>query len=417
MELSLPFPRRLSRGGVRRGSVNRGPRTKAPRARGGHAPGRISLGPLSLGRLSLGGLSLEGLSLPWLASNRLALRATLALLLATALLGGGWLWLRGSSLVAVEHVRISGVSGPQAIEIRGALEGAAAHMTTLDFHDGALRAAVASYPIVAGVRVRTSFPHTVSISVSERPPVAVLVAAGQRTAVAADGTVLGPAFSSGSLPSVDGSGEPQSGARLSEPAALAAVTVLGAAPGPLARFVARVYEGAEGLTVAMRSGLLVYFGNDTRPHAKWLSLARVLVSPSSAGAVYIDVRLPERPAAGFSSTTAASSLSTSTSTSASISTSASTSSASTATSEQGPDGDATVAALAASLEHAIGVSSAAPSGSTTSESGSASSAGGSSTSSGEANSSSSADGAASGASGESSAPAGQEAAASATESG
>src|SRR6202042_380453 len=186
------------------------------------------------------------------------------------------------------------------IEIRAALDDAATRMTTMNFDAGALRSAVASYAIVAGVQVRTSFPHTVSISVSERPPVAALVSAGQRTAVAADGTVLGPALSSGSLPSVSGSVEPAPGARLTEPAALAAVTVLGAAPAPLARFVTRVYEGPEGLTVAMRSGLLVYFGNDTRPHAKWLSLARVLVSPSSAGALYIDVSLPERPAAGFS---------------------------------------------------------------------------------------------------------------------
>jgi len=50
----------------------------------------------------------------------------------------------------------------------------------------------------------------------------------------------------------------------------------------------------------MRGGLLVYFGDAARPHAKWTALARVLADPSSAGASYIDVRLPERPAAGFS---------------------------------------------------------------------------------------------------------------------
>ena len=54
-----------------------------------------------------------------------------------------------------------------------------------------------------------------------------------------------------------------------------------------------------GLTLVLRRNLLVYFGDDSRPHAKWLSLARVLADPSSAGASYIDVRLPERPAAGF----------------------------------------------------------------------------------------------------------------------
>ncbi|MFZ2112847.1 MAG: hypothetical protein WAU77_03835, partial [Solirubrobacteraceae bacterium] len=169
--------------------------------------------------------------------------------------------------------------------------------------------------------------------------------------------------------------------RLSEPAALAAVTVLGAAPAPLARNVARVYEGPEGLTVAMRSGLLVYFGNDTRPHAKWLSLARVLVSPSSAGAMYIDVRLPERPAAGFS-------------TSSGSTTSSSTSGAPLQTSlcPSGCTSEPTAAALAASLANAVGGGSTPSSGSTTAESESTSTGAGASTSSGEASSSSSAAG-------------------------
>ena len=356
MELSLPFPRRLPGRGVRRGAGHKAQRGGVPTAYVQQALGRLS-------------------------SNRLALRATIVLLLALPLLGGGWLWLRGSSLVAVEHVHISGVHGPEAIEIRSALADSARHMTTMDFNTGALRSAVASYAIVAGVQVETSFPHTVSISVSERPPVAALVSAGQRTAVAADGTVLGPALSSSSLPSVNVSVEPEPGARLGESAALAAVTVLGAAPASMARFVTRVYEGPEGLTVAMRSGLLVYFGNDTRPHAKWLSLARVLVSPSSADAMYIDVRLPERPAAGFS-------------TSPGSTASSSTSEAQTITSEP------TAAALAASLADAAGAGTTPSSGSTTSESESAakesesaSTATGSSSSSGEASSSSSAAGA------------------------
>jgi len=330
-----------------------------------------------------------GLALARLASNRLALRVTFAALVVVALFGGGWLWLRGSSLVAVEHVHISGVQGPEAIEIRKALDGAAGRMTTLDFNPGALRAAVASYPLVGALRVRTSFPHSVSISVSERQPVAALLSSGQHTAVAADGTVLGPALSSGSLPSIGGSTEPAPGARLNAPAALAAVTVLGAAPAALARFVTHVYQGPEGLTVAMRSGLLVYFGNDTRPHAKWLSLARVLVSPSSAGALYIDVRLPERPAAGFSTT-----------------------SASSASSAQAPARantvDPTTAALAASLESAVGggasttstVPPATTSESSAKEDESASSAG-SAAASAEAGSSSAADAASSQAAGSS----------------
>jgi len=67
------------------------------------------------------------------------------------------------------------------------------------------------------------------------------------------------------------------------------------------KVVARVYTDSNGLTVAMRNGLLAYFGDATRPHAKWLSLARVLADPGSAGASYVDVRVAEHPAAGFPS--------------------------------------------------------------------------------------------------------------------
>jgi cell division protein FtsQ len=242
-----------------------------------------------------------------LRHNRLALRVAVCALVAIPLLGGGWMWLRKSSLVAVRHIHIVGVHGPEAIEIRTALDVAAGGMTTMDFNVAALRAAVARYPIVGAVNATMSFPHTVSISVRERPPVAVLQGAGGRTAVAGDGTVLGPTLLSSSLPVVNGAVEPAPGTRLREATPLAAVTVLGAAPEELARFVTRVYEGPEGLTVAMSNGLLVYFGDATRSHAKWLSLARVLVSPTSMGAWYVDVRLPERPAAGLSSASPAAS--------------------------------------------------------------------------------------------------------------
>jgi cell division protein FtsQ len=281
--------------------------------------------------------------LAWLASNRLALRAVLCALIAVPLLGGGWLWFRNSSLVSVRHVHITGVEGIDGAQIRTALDDAAARMTTLDFSAAALRPAVSQYPIVGALRVRTSFPHTVTIAVTERPPVAALLSSGQRTAVAADGTVLGPAMLSSSLPTINASVDPAQGKRLHESSALAAVAVLAAAPAQLERYVVRAYTGPEGLTLAMRNGLLVYFGNATRPHAKWLSLARVLVSPSAAGASYVDVRLPERPAAGFSSAS-----------------SSSTAAAASSTLGQTGSSNETAATLAASLEAAIGGSSTAP---------------------------------------------------------
>ena len=223
----------------------------------------------------------------------------LAALVALPVLGGGWLWLRQSSFVAVQRVQIAGVHGPDAAAIDAALVTAARHMSTLHVQPGVLRTAVAAFPVVREVRAKPRFPHGLEVEVLEQLPVAALIADGARTAVAADGVALGPALLSSSLPSVSGYFEPAAGQRVSGPNVLAALTVLGAAPAPLARLVLRVYTGPQGLTVAMRNGLLAYFGNATRPHAKWLSLARVLADSSSAGASYVDVRLPERPAAGF----------------------------------------------------------------------------------------------------------------------
>jgi cell division protein FtsQ len=338
MELSLPLPRRSKVGGASpRQAQRRGVRSR------GAGSGTTGTGTTDTGSRTRARVW----ALAWVPTSRRALRVLLCALLAVPLLGGGWMWLRDSSLVSVRHVHVTGVEGVDGVQIRTALDDAAARMTTLDFKAAALRTAVAAYPIVAALHVRTSFPHTVSIAVSERPSVAALLGDGQRTAVAGDGTVLGPALVSSSLPTISVSSDPAPGARLREASALAAVTVLAAAPAELERFVVRAYSGPEGLTVAMRTGLLVYFGNATRPHSKWLSLARVLVSPSAAGATYVDVRLPERPAAGFSST--------------STSTSSATSSASPSISAaaQASASNEAAATLAASLEAAIGGSSTA----------------------------------------------------------
>lgn len=234
-----------------------------------------------------------------LRARRLSIRVLLCSALALPLLGGGWMWLRGSSLVSVRHVHIVGVHGPQAIEIRHALDAAALQMSSMNVNTSALRSAVTAYPEVGTISASGSFPHTLNIEISERLPVAILVGPGERTAIAADGTVLGPALASDALPTVAAKTAPAPGTHLREASALAAATALGAAPAALLRYVTRVYEGPEGLTLQMHNGLLVYFGDGSYPHAKWLSLARVLSSPDAAGATYVDVRLPTRPAAGF----------------------------------------------------------------------------------------------------------------------
>lgn len=247
--------------------------------------------------------SLRGAALTAALRHR---RAGLALAAVLVLLGAGWLWLRQSSLVAVEHVRISGVPGqsPDASAIDAALERSARAMSTLDVKTAALRDAVARFEIVRSVRAHALFPHGLRLEVVEQPPVAALEAAGSRTAVAADGVALGPSLLSGSLPTVHaGSGAvailPAPGRGVHGETLRQELLVLGAAPGPLSPLITRAYSGPLGVTVVLANRLHAYFGDATRPHAKWLSLARVLADPSSSGATYVDLRVPERPAAGF----------------------------------------------------------------------------------------------------------------------
>ncbi|HEY7829995.1 MAG TPA: FtsQ-type POTRA domain-containing protein [Solirubrobacteraceae bacterium] len=256
-------------------------------------------------------------------------------LLALPALGGTWMWLRDSSLVSVEHVHISGAHGPDARAIRTALDEAAQHMSTLHVKLGTLKAAVAPFSVVRDLKVSSGFPHTLSIRVIEQPPVAALTVGGVKTAAAADGVVLGPSLLSPSLPVVSGaSGDPIGTGQVKSAATLAALSVLGAAPPALMGWVTRVYTGKEGLTVAMRSGLLLYFGDASLVHAKWLSAVRVLADPSSQGAWYVDVRLPQRPAVGLAAGTSGAAGSTSSPTQVSAS-------------------DPTAASLAASLAEAV----------------------------------------------------------------
>ncbi len=274
-------------------------------ARSRAAPGSGARGvrrarrPVGLPRSLAGGAHIAGAPAAFVWRRRRLRIALLAALIALPLLGCGWLWLRQSPFVAVQQVQISGVHGPEAAAVQAALTDAARGMSTLDVRTGALLAAVAPLRVVREVKAVPRFPHGLRIDVVEQLPVAALVVGGVRTAVAADGVVLGPALLSRSLPSVSVAVAPAAGRRVSGFELLAALTVLGAAPAPLAHLAERAFTGPRGLTVAMRNGLLVYFGDATRPHAKWLSLARVLADPSSAGASYVDVRLPSHPAAGF----------------------------------------------------------------------------------------------------------------------
>jgi cell division protein FtsQ len=220
----------------------------------------------------------------------------LALLTASGALAGAWLWLRDSSLVEIREVTVVGQHGPEANKVRRALETSARHMTTLHIRDEALRSAVRAYPIVKAVKVDTDFPHRVRIIVEQYVPVGAVQFGAQRILVAADGTLLRntPSRKVAVIPMR----RAPVGGHLTDRSAVRVVRFLTAAPRTLRSRIVRAYVGPRGLTAELAEGPTLFFGLPGRLTAKWAAAIRVLGHTSSQGASYLDVRVPERPAAG-----------------------------------------------------------------------------------------------------------------------
>ncbi len=233
--------------------------------------------------------------------RRVGRRARLSLLCLTvlvALLGAGWLWFRDSSLVAVDHVTVTGQTGLDSGQIRAALVAAARSMTTLHVRIGRLRTAVAPYPVVRDLKVSAQFPHGMRIEVIERSPVGAVLVGGRSIAVAGDGTLLYDVPASSSLPVIP-LPVPPGGKRVSDTRGREEIALLGAAPQPLLAKVSQVTtDASHGLIAQIRGGPSVYFGAASQLEAKWVSAEAVLADAGSAGAQYIDVTDPQRPVAG-----------------------------------------------------------------------------------------------------------------------
>ncbi len=232
------------------------------------------------------------------AVTRRRLTAGLGVVLVILVLAGGWMWLRDSSLVSVDHVTISGLSGAEAPQIHAALTHAARGMTTLDIRTNRLRAAVSSYPVVKGLSVSSSFPHGLHITVHEQLPVAAVVIGARQLPVAGDGTVLHDGEASGPLPLLSLKAAP-GGSTITDPTARLELAVLAAAPPTMVSRISGVsVDYWHGVVITVRQGPAIYFGAGGRLTAKWQAALAVLAAPATAGASYIDVSDPQRASAG-----------------------------------------------------------------------------------------------------------------------
>lgn len=224
------------------------------------------------------------------------LRLALLVVALVAALAGSWLWLRDCGLVKVSRVQVTGATSSDEGRIRDALEVAAREQSTLHVREDALRAAVSRFPTVADLRVRTEFPHGMTIEVVEHRAVAALVSGTQRTPVTGSGLVLTGVRPEAGLPEIRQRGA--LGARVSDRRTLAAVTVAAAAPRQLLPRIERAWWSTRGLTLDLRDGPPLIFGDADGARVKWLATAAVLADRSAAGATYLDVRVPPRVFAG-----------------------------------------------------------------------------------------------------------------------
>jgi cell division protein FtsQ len=226
-------------------------------------------------------------------------RRLIALAIACLALAAGYqLWLRDSSLVAVEHVEVTGVTSSDAARVRAAITSAARSMTTLHVDREALDRAVAGYPVVRKLEVAPDFPHGLSVHVIEYEPAAIAVSDAGRVPVAGDGTILRGVAVKGSLPTVDVEGALGTELLLDR-TARGAAAVAGGAPAVLRARIEDVQRrSADGYVAELRDGPELIFGAATRLRAKWAAAARVLADLEARGASYVDLRIPSRPAVG-----------------------------------------------------------------------------------------------------------------------
>jgi cell division protein FtsQ len=220
-------------------------------------------------------------------------------ILGVAFAAGYLLWLRDSSLVAVTNVDVVGVSSGDPAQIRADLTRVAEEQTTLHADPAAIEEAASVYPTIESVAVDPNFPHGMRIEVTERPPAMLVEAGGQKVPAAADGTLLtGVQVAEDERLPVLEVGKIPAGGKLQDDT-LQQALILGATPEPLRPLVEKVGRDEDyGVVVTLRGDIPVRFGSGSRAAEKWAAAAAVLADPKLDSLTYLDVRVPERPAAG-----------------------------------------------------------------------------------------------------------------------
>ena len=144
-------------------------------------------------------------------------------------------------------------------------------MTTLHVREQALREATASFTSVEDLRVKTDFPHAMTIEVIERQPVAALAPkrGERRIPVTGSGVLLRGVTADRDLPSLV-LRETAVGPKLTDRRALRALTIAERRARPaLQPRRSSSTIGSRGVVVSLENGPELVFGSDEDARAKW----------------------------------------------------------------------------------------------------------------------------------------------------
>lgn len=221
----------------------------------------------------------------WRRRLRGRARAILAgLLLAALVVAAAWLVLF-SSVLDTQHVRVTGAVTLSARQVRHVadvpLDGPLARVDV-----DAVRARVEQLSSVASVDVSRAWPHTITIALTERTPVAVVETGHGLRAVDASGVLFPAPPSRAHLPVV------RAAAAADTVSLREAAHVAAALPARLARAVDHLeLHSADGIRLVLRDGRVVVWGSAADSGTK----ARVAALLLRGKVTEVDVSVPARP--------------------------------------------------------------------------------------------------------------------------
>lgn len=223
--------------------------------------------------------------------------AVVGILLAIGLAASYQFWLRDSSLVEIRDLTIRGLDrkDPEGKQITEAVRMAVGEMTTLHPKPDLLAEELSRFPRVAESAIDPSLPNGATVTLAMRQDGSRMGSGAGEKLIATDGTVLGPAGDRASILPLIESGNPPPEGRL-EGRDLAQALVLGGAPEKLRPYVRSSRFGPDGVEVTLSNGMMLAFGAPVEIDQKWRSAAAVIADPEVAGAVYVDLGVPGRPA-------------------------------------------------------------------------------------------------------------------------